>query len=174
MTSSEAIAEIESIVGLRLPNDYRSWLADPEARYPVPSDVTIPNESPWTDEVERLYAAEQVLSDLKQQRDLLHSGIRDFPSQTLLIGDNDLGDHYLLSLRPDDFGSVYFYFHETANPDEDDNSGVYVLCRTFADWLNSLERKEPDPAVPDWDRIREEERARILAAPRKRWWEFWK
>jgi SMI1 / KNR4 family (SUKH-1) len=122
----------------------------------------------------RLYAAEQVLSDLKQQRDILHSGIRDFPSGTLLIGDNDLGDHYLLSLRPADFGSVYFYFHETANPNEDDNSGIYVLCRTFADWLDSLERKEPDPTVPDWDRIREEERARILAAPRKRWWEFWK
>ena len=174
MTPSESVLELERHLGLRLPEDFRSWLLDPEAPYPVPSDVNIPDESPWIDEVSMLYAAEQLLSDFLQQKELLEAGAKDFPSKTLLIGGNEMGDHYLLSLRPNDFGSVYFYFHETASPEEDDDPGIYPLSESFTSWLPTLSRKEPDPDAPDWDRIHEEQRQKFLATLRKRWWQFWK
>jgi hypothetical protein len=159
---------------MRLPEDFRSWLLDPEAPYPVPSDVSIPDESAWIDEVSMLFGAEQILSEFLQQKELWEAGVKDFPSRTLRIGDNEMGDHYLLSLRPNDFGSVYFYFHETANPEEDDDSGIYILSDSFASWLSTLSRKEPDPGIPDWDRIREEQLQKILPKPSKRWWHVWK
>lgn len=174
MTPSESIHELERQLGLRLPEDFRSWLLDPGAPYQVPSDVNIPDESPWIDEVSMLYGAEQILSDYLQQRELLEAGVQDFPSGTLVIGDNEMGDHFLLSLRPGDFGSVCFYFHETANPAEDDDSGIYSLSQSFTSWLSTLSRKEPDPNVPDWDRIREEQLQKILSTPSKRWWQLWK
>jgi hypothetical protein len=106
MTPSESVIELERHLGLRLPEDFRSWLLDPEAPYPVPSDINIlgnvPEESPWIDEVSMLYAAEQILADFLQQKELLEAGAKDFPSNTLLIGGNEMGDHYLLSLRTND------------------------------------------------------------------------
>jgi SMI1-KNR4 cell-wall len=174
MTTSDSVLELERHLGLRLPEDFRSWLLDPEAPYPVPSDVNIPDESTWIDEVSMLLGAEQILSDSLQQKELLDAGVKDFPSKTLRIGDNEMGDHYLLSLRANDFGSVYFYFHETANPEEDDDSGIYILSESFTSWLSTLSRKEPNPNIPDWDRIREEQLQKILSTPSKRWWQVWK
>ncbi len=174
MIPSESVLELERQLGLRLADDFRSWLLDPEAPYPVPSDVTIPDASTWIDEVSMLLGAEQILSDTLQQKALLEAGVMDFPSGTLRIGDNEMGDHYLLSLRPNDFGSVYFYFHETANPEEDDDSGIYTLSASFTSWLLTLSRKEPNPNIPDWDRIRDEQLQKILSTPSKRWWQVWK
>ena len=121
-----------------------------------------------------LYAAEQMLSDFLQQKELLEAGAKDFPSKTLLIGSNELGDHYLLSLRQNDFGSVYFYFHETSNPEEDDDPGIYALSDSFTSWLHTLSRKEPDSDAPDWDQIRDEQLQKLLSNPSKRWWQLWK
>lgn len=54
MPTSETVTELEGNLGASLPPDCRAWLLDPNAPCPVPSDVTIPDESPWTDEVVRL------------------------------------------------------------------------------------------------------------------------
>lgn len=174
MTTSESVLELERHLGSRLPEEFRSWLLDSEAPYPIPSDVNIPDECPWIDEVSMLLGAEQILADSLQQKELLEEGVKNIPSKTLRIGENEMGDHYLLSLRPDDFGSVYFYFHETANPEEDDNSGIFTLSDSFTSWLSSLSRKDPDPSIPDWDRTREEQLQMIPSKPSKRWWQVWK
>lgn len=174
MTSPEAIVEVELRLGIRLPEDYRAWLLDPEAPNPVPSEINIPDDNPWVDEVSVIYRAERVLADTLREQELVEAGFQDFPSRMIPIGENDLGDYYLLSIRAKDFGGVYFYFHETANLELDDDSGMYALAESFAAWLSTLSRKEADPDTPDWERIRSEERQKILSSPSKRWWQIWR
>jgi hypothetical protein len=176
MSASDAITQLESLLGRRLPEDFRLWLTDATPSLPVPSDVVIPDDPPWIDEVTHLYDAERILSATTGERELNRQGLRDVPSGTIVIGDNDNGDYCLLSLRGPDFGSVYYLFHETASPEDDDWAGIFVLAPDFKEWLDTLAAKPPDPSKPDWERICREERARILntaSAPRRPWWRFW-
>ena len=176
MSASDAITQLESLLGRRLPDDFRLWLTDATPSLPVPSDVVIPDDPPWIDEVTHLYDAERILAATTGERELNRQGFRDVPSGTIVIGDNDNGDYYLLSLRGSDFGSVYYLFHETASPEDDDWAGIFVLAPDFKEWLDTLAAKPPDPSKPDWERICREERARILntaSKSRRPWWRFW-
>ena len=176
MSSHEAAMKIESLLGTQLPEDFRSWLTDDSRVCPVPSDVTIPDDPPWIDEVVYLYNAEQLLSFTTEEHDMNLQGVRNLPNETLLLGGNDLGDYYLLSLRRPDFGSVYYLFHETAAPEEDDWAGIFVLAPSFRDWLATLVQKQTNPNIPDWEHIRREELDEILNTPSKPprpWWRFW-
>jgi hypothetical protein len=176
MSASDAITQLETLLGRRLPEDFRLWLTDATPSLPVPSDVVIPDDPSWIDEVTHLYDAERILAVTTGERELNRQGLRDVPSGTIVIGDNDNGDYYLLSLRGPDFGSVYYLFHETSSPEDDDWAGIFVLAPDFKEWLGTLAAKAPDPNKPDWERICREERARILnttSAPRRPWWRFW-
>lgn len=173
MSSSDAITQLESLLGIGLPEDFRTWLTAGTRTLPIPSDVTIPDDPPWVDEVTHLYDAETILAAATEEQDLNRQGLRDFPSGTILIGDNDNGDYYLLSLRGPDFGSVYYLFHETSSPEDDDWAGIFVLSPNFREWFATLAAKPPDPSIPDWERIRQQELDKILNSSSKPWWKFW-
>jgi hypothetical protein len=120
-----------------------------------------------------LYHAAQILSDTVEEYDMNRLGVRNIPTETIVIGNNGEGDLYLLSLRQADFGSVYYLFHETASPQDDEWAGIIVLAPKFNDWLATFVQKQPDPSTPDWDRIRQQELDKILNSPSKPWWKFW-
>lgn len=171
--AATAIVSIEGILGKALPSEYRNWLLDPSANHPFPSDVTIPDDPPWTDEVPGLYTAQQALQELKREHDFSEAGFRGIPAQFLAIGENGMGDYFLLSLGDADSGAVSYLFHEACNPDENDWEGNFALSPTFSGWIQGLIKKEQEPDIPDWDSIRKAEFDRILHTPKKRWWQFW-
>ena len=173
ISTPELVAHIERIIGRTLPTDYRNWLLNPAAIPHTPLSVTIPDDSPWTDTIETFYRAEKVFEEVQREAEFNASGVRDFPVDTLPIGDNDNGDHFLLSLRESDFGSIYYFFHETADPMEDDWGGVYVLASNLPQWLETLEAVERDESSQDWETSRRLELETFLNTPPKPWWKFW-
>ena len=133
-----ALTQLEGLLGLTLPEDYRTWLMDPDAPYPAPIELWIPDDNPWIDSVENFSDVHQLLADMTLEAELNAAECRDYPPQTIAIADNELGDHYLLSLRQGDFGAVYYMFHETCYPEEENPKGLYKLAPSFREWLASL------------------------------------
>ena len=177
MTKEQALAKIETWVG-RLPDDYRAWLLEDEPADPCPAQVTIPDRSPWTDELVQLYSVEALLDELTTEQQYIAAEARNYPRQTIPIGDNGESNFFLLSLRPDDFGSVYYLFHETACPMEDDSAGIFVLASGFSKWLGGLERIEGrergDTAPKPYDEKAAFEAWLRTKEPPRKWWQFWR
>jgi hypothetical protein len=101
-------------------------LAD-DADYPVPSEVNIPDSFPWTDCVDRLFAASEVLSLYLDDSEIPFAN--RIPDRMLAIGDNEHGGIFLLSLREDSWGADYNIA---------DALGARLLSTSFAKWLGSL------------------------------------
>src|SRR6185295_7601318 len=66
LTNNEAITRLEQLLGRSLPADYASWLVEPNAAYPMPAEVSIPDKSPWIDQIECFYAPQQILQTLHE------------------------------------------------------------------------------------------------------------
>ncbi|RYD61131.1 MAG: hypothetical protein EOP84_36105 [Verrucomicrobiaceae bacterium] len=131
LSASEAVTKLEELFQRALPEDYKNWLLDPSAPYPAPAEVSIPDDSPWVDRIECFYAPQQILQELQQDSDLVQQGVpSSFPRRTLPIGET-YSDRYLLSLRDHDFGAVLFLFHETADPYNEFQEGLYTLAPSF-------------------------------------------
>ena len=138
LTNAEAVTKLEEWFRRPLPEDYKNWLLDPNAPYPAPAEVSIPDESPWIDRIEMFFAPQQILQTLHEDAELVQQGVHpSFPVGTLPIGGTD-SDHYLLSLRDHDYGAVLFMFHETADPYNDFQEGLYTLGTSFGLWLPTL------------------------------------
>ena len=128
---SEAVTKLEQLFQRTLPEDYKNRLLDLEAPYPAPAEVSIPDDSPWVHRIECFYAPQQILEEVQQDSDLVQQGAPSpFPRYTLPIGETN-SDRYLLSLREHDFGAVLFLFHETADPYNEFQEGLYTLAPLF-------------------------------------------
>ena len=146
LTGHDAVALLEQMFQRQLPSDFVAWLLAPNAPYPAPANVRIPDESPWIARIELFYAAQQILQMMQEEAASTQRCLSpSFPNRMIPIGES-YGDYYLLSLREGDYGSVLFMFHETANA-RNEFRGLITLSGSFAAWLPTLESLPEDEEV---------------------------
>ncbi|MCP5539485.1 MAG: SMI1/KNR4 family protein [Akkermansiaceae bacterium] len=169
---SDAAAEIEKIVGAKLPEDIKSFYSGAYSEIDLPAEIDVPDSSPWIDEVNGFYDADDALALLREDIRSLEYDTRQIPARTIPIADNGNGDFYIVSLREADLGAILYAFHETCDPMDDSLDGAIFLAPSFSEWTASFRPKQKRTATPDWDAIREAELHEILH-PKPPWWKFW-
>lgn len=132
------VEKLESHIGKKMPSGFRNWMLDEDAPYPAPAEVSIPGSSSWIDRVDRLFAAEEIFHAFVEDEALSQSCAHRFPRDMLVIGDNQSGGYFLLSLREDFWGAVFYMFHETAKISGTDIAGLHFVSASFTDWIGSL------------------------------------
>jgi hypothetical protein len=169
---NDEVAEIENIVGSKLPDDIKSFYTGALGKVELPAEIDVPDSSPWIDEVNRFFDENDALALLREDAQTIEYEIRIIPARTIPIADNGNGDYYIVSLREFDFGAILYAFHETCDPMDDSLEGAIVLAPSFTEWVASFRPKEKRSSTPDWDAIREAKLQEILH-PKPPWWKFW-
>ncbi|MCP5098769.1 MAG: SMI1/KNR4 family protein [Chloroflexi bacterium] len=136
--TEEAILEFEAELGKALPNDYRQYLRLHNGSLPVNHDYWMPGESNWIETVFEMYS----ISPRGHPQSLRNFIYDDYgiPSGWLPIADSGYGDYTVISLSVEDFGSIYYLFHETHGFDPSEKErGVYKLASSFLEWIQVME-----------------------------------
>ncbi|MEA3211204.1 MAG: hypothetical protein QOE70_4261 [Chthoniobacter sp.] len=139
MTSlEEQLADLERMIGVTLPEDYRAFVLADAGRTILGQEYYMPHpDGRWIEDVHSVNSLRYLLGRMPVEIDLRRQGISDFPVGTLPIADDGCGDTVLLSYSDQDFGSVYHVFLEEGDAD-DPWAGVYRLAPSFSEWLNQL------------------------------------
>ncbi len=169
---SDAVAEIEKIVGAKLPDDIRSFYAGAYSKLDLPVEIDVPDSSPWIDEVNCFCDENDALALLREDIQSLKYESRQIPARTIPIADNGNGDFYIVSLGESDFGAILYAFHETCDPMDESLEGAIVLAPSFSEWTASFRPKQKRSSTPDWEAVREAQLQEILH-PKPPWWKFW-
>ena len=136
--SEEAILEFEKELGKKLPDDYRQYLRLHNGALPLKHDYWMPGETNW---IETVFEMHSILP--KDHPQSLRNFIYDdygIPSGWLPIANSGYGDYTVISLIDDDFGSIYYLFHEEHGYDPNEKvRGVYKLASGFLEWIQAME-----------------------------------
>lgn len=131
------LADYESRLGARLPDDYRRYLLEQNGSLPEQTCYAMPEETDWIEDVDQMSG----LGDPADDRSLSHylTGNHGIPSGWIPIAHSGFGDYTVLSVREEDFGCVYYLFHEIHGYDPDNRTdGVYLLGGSFTEWIEGL------------------------------------
>lgn len=146
------ILAIEQQYGFTLPDDYKQHMLACNGGFP--QRRTFVEIDPDGDQIERdvnnFYSVRYGVSTLERTLELLADQIHS----DLVPFANDAGDdQFLLSVGPQDYGSVYYIGFEFYTPSEDDEytdeapldygSGVHFLAPSFTAFLNGLVEGTP-------------------------------
>lgn len=132
--NEEQLSEFENQLQVTLPKDYRSFLLNHNGGCPVPDT----NKTPETDvrQILGLHNGESWAS--------LQDHIDDYkgriPSDTLPIAYDSLGNLFLLSLRKDTHGEVWFWDHEleAANNASEYFQNITKSANSFREFIENL------------------------------------
>lgn len=139
--TEQQIKALEKQVGCALPDEYRNFLKNHNGGRPNPDCVQVPGvkgiDNVGVGWLFHLQPSKPAANELSYQRERTEEL---FPQGHLPIaGDSDL---FTLSLNPRKaFGSVYWWFHETEELDEDGNfleSAGYLLAGSFDEFLTRI------------------------------------
>lgn len=75
-------------------------------------------------------------------RSLTHylEGDHGIPDGWIPIANSGYGDYTVLSVRSEDYGRIYYLFHEVHGYDASNRSnGVYPLANSFTEWIDGLD-----------------------------------
>lgn len=130
------IERLEERVG-KLPPDFREFLLRINGGRPDPAGFSF-QAGPRADEsdVDWFFALGQgspyeILHSLEVYRDRIPMGL-------LPIASDPGGNLLLLSLRRDDFGSVFFWDHEEESPPNPTMSNAYLVASSFSAFIADL------------------------------------
>lgn len=137
-----AVTAWERELGLRLPEDYRNFLLRFDGGYPYPNffdsaliraGVVVSSETLMV--VEFFYS----LAEGQAHWNKASYGAGTPPGMAF-IGSEPGGTEVLMSLRPQDFGVIYLWYHSTNiwGTDGNDDSALYRQADSFNDFLVSL------------------------------------
>jgi len=127
----EQIARLEERVGRALPAEYRDYLLAQDGGRLVDNNGA----------VDTIFGLGEVAdwASLWEKLDVLFGRM---PSWLLPVADDAYGNLYAISLRPSDFGSVWFWYHEEeadeGEPPAEDNLGFKA-----SSWTGFLEGLRP-------------------------------
>ena len=132
---------------LILPDDYKKFLLEHNGGAPVPST----NKTPETF-VQWIYGIHQ--EDWASLEWKIEIYDERMPSNTLPIASDPGGNQFLLSLRPDSYGEIWFWDHEN---ESETNAREYFdnirkSASSFSDFINDL-YEYIDPNETQQDRI---------------------
>lgn len=136
--SEEAVAAYEAKLSTPLPNDYRAYLLLHNGSKPSKVDYRMPNEENWIESVDEMSG----LGPDDDPRSLTHylEGDHGIPDGWIPIANSGYGDYTVLSVRSEDYGRIYYLFHEVHGYDASNRSnGVYPLANSFTEWIDGLD-----------------------------------
>jgi len=153
------IKNLEKQIGCKLPREHRDFLKSTNGGQPNPDYVGVPgNKSIESIGVGLLYGLQpgkptynELTFEFKQAKKLL-------PAYHLPIGGDS--DVYTISLHEKTFGSVFWWFHESSELDDDGNfleTAGYLLAGSFDEFLTRIavmygtEDYLPEPELPATD-----------------------
>ena len=130
------IERIEAEIGLNLPVVYREFLLRHNGGKPKPDAVRYNGD--YFDYVGFFYSeqfrsyASDLIRSIASYKELI-------PSHYFPIGESPGGDVYCLSLKKEDYGSVYYWDHEIANYDgEPWEENMIKLANTLSEFIEGL------------------------------------
>jgi len=137
----ERLAAFEQAYGVRLPDDYRSFLLNYNGGYPSPSVIDfIQYGSEQSDIVNNLFGIHEgeYWANLDWHLQMLEDRI---PMGFIPIGDDPGGNVYLLGVMGEFVGKVYFWDHEEEAQlydKEPDFENMSFIAISFTEFLNKL------------------------------------
>lgn len=138
------IEDFERSLGRKLPGDYRSFLLDTNGGRPEPNSLTM-EKTEVSCGVNQFYS----VLDRRGQNDLLteQAALKSrIPEDMLVIADCEGGNRVCISLRGEDFGSVFFWDHELGLED-DPSSAFFPIAPDFSAFFNALSKLDPSKIV---------------------------
>ena len=139
----ENLAELSKLINYSIPGDYVEFLR----RYPdtgifeidgvvfIASSDRLPGNHDGRYAVDTLYAA---CSDKRYDLFSIRredAGLDLIPNYCLRVGEDSFGNAFVLDLRADYFGQVYFWDHEHAP----EASGLHLVAPSFTSFIDLLE-----------------------------------
>ncbi len=145
----EDIQTVEEQVGHNFPSSYKDFLAT-YGGFGFENYVDFPFLDPYPGDDRGLITIffEVMSGDTYDLMNNYRSYRSRMPSGFLPIASDPGGNVICLSLREDDQGCVYFWDHEdeemTSEGEEPGRSNVYLLGKSFDDFISSLEVSEDE------------------------------
>ena len=135
------VAAVEAKLARRLPNGYKQFLLEYNGGVPEPNQFDVPGAR-TSSGVNRFYAIldGEVDGDLIYEQRLLRGYL---PSGIMAIADAEGGNHVCLSVRGEDYGSVFFRDHELAS-EANVAAGLFELKPSFELFLSDLRKFDPE------------------------------
>lgn len=138
------VSKLEDALGTHLPGDYRDFLSKYNGGYPEPNvSQTGPPGVVGVHVFYGILDGERVGEDLLYQRNLLVDRV---PANILPIGADDFGNKICLSLRPESYGSIFFWDHEL-EADEGEPATFENMIRVGGSFYDFLQGLKPDPII---------------------------
>ncbi len=135
--TEEDLVAYEVKLGFSLPNDYRNYLLKHNGALPVKIDFWMPNEKDWIESIDEMSGLEP--DDSTESLTYYLEGEHGIPEGWIPIAHSGYGDFTVLSVREEDYGKVFYLFHEVHNYNaEERTNGVYLLANTFTEWTKIL------------------------------------
>jgi len=130
----------ETVIGKKLPDDYREFLFNFNGGRPESNEFSVPAQKSAAG-INLFYGLLKAKEwgDLLYQREMLMDRV---PKDVLPIGEASCGNAVCLSLRPDTYGQIFFWDHELEADEgqEATFSNLFLISNSFTGFLSDLEK----------------------------------
>jgi cell wall assembly regulator SMI1 len=133
------IMRVERRLGIRLPQDLKEHYLLHNGGRPRPRFFLKDGEAYGVDEFLSMNTGARG-SSFERTYIILVVQTPEFPRGYIPFADDESGDHFMYSVKPDSFGNIMFNQHEYFG---DDDRYVVFLAPTLREFINSLS-EEPD------------------------------
>lgn len=135
--NEQDIIELENYLECTFPDDYKSFLLKYNGGEPDKTLIYFGNEGGIIDVF--LGINKEYCYSIKRKNNMF---IGRVPSNTIAIASDPGGNLFLISIRGDDYGQIYFWDHEFEvdwnSGQEADYSNLTFVAKSFTDLINNL------------------------------------
>lgn len=155
-TTLTEIKLFEKRIGREFPKDYTSFLLENNGGYPIPNRYNFINKKGKEDE--EVISVFFGIGEGKYELGWYLTVYQDRMIEYFLpIADNGFGDKYCISLREEDFGHVYIWYHELEvdTGEKPTTENIFKLAENFSNFINSFSenpviRKSENPKIIEY------------------------
>lgn len=148
--SEDDVLKIEKKLNANLPHSYKKFLMSYNGGKPIESNIDFDGSKIKIsgDSIKRFFGISE-----KPSNDLLHKmeSIGDYiPEKTFFIANTHSGNFFILSLREDSYGKIYYKDHEVEDKTEFDPSNnkqpesLVFVADSFDDFISRLYDPDTD------------------------------
>lgn len=142
MLEDEHLRRLEAVLGVRLPEQYRQFLAAHNGASVAPDEVIFPGASEPFTILDQFFGLHDGADSLETVRTNVESCV---PTDAIAFAEDHGGNLFCLGIRGDHRGRVFFWNHEHSRPGvaSGDWHGMTVLADSFTVFLAALGGPQP-------------------------------